>query len=61
MDIEGAEGPIFDNNPEIWLDRVGFIIVETHGTEITESVLGKLDSCGWSYNRYRNLYFCRRA
>lgn len=58
LDIEGAEGPIFANEPERWLSRVGFIIVETHGREVTDIVLGALQNAGWAVGRVRNLYFC---
>jgi len=61
MDIEGSEGPIFAQSPKLWLDRVGLIIVETHGPEITDIVLGTLIANGWSANRVRNLYFCRKG
>lgn len=58
MDIEGAEGPIFSDAPERWLPHVGCIIVETHGPEITDTVLGALKANGWSARQFRNLYFC---
>lgn len=61
LDIEGAEGPIFADAPERWLDRVGTIIVETHGPEITDTVLGAMATNGWAARRYRNLYFCQKA
>jgi FkbM family methyltransferase len=61
LDIEGAEGPIFANAPEAWLDRVGLIVVETHGPAITETVLGALATNGWTATRFRNLFFCRKA
>jgi FkbM family methyltransferase len=61
MDIEGAEGMIFAQSPETWLERVGMIIVETHGPQITDTVLGALKANGWRADRVRNLYFCRKA
>lgn len=61
MDIEGTEGAIFANSPENWLDRIGLIIVETHGPESTDTVLGALRANGWCAVRVRNLYFCRKA
>lgn len=61
LDIEGAEGPIFAQSPATWLDRVGLIIVETHGPQITDTVLCVLAANGWSAERVRNLYFCRKA
>jgi FkbM family methyltransferase len=61
MDIEGAEGPIFAQSAELWLDRVGLIILETHGPEITDIVLGTFRANGWNANRVRNLYFCRKG
>jgi FkbM family methyltransferase len=61
LDIEGAEGPIFAAAPETWLDRIGLIVVETHGPDITATVLRALAANGWSATRVRNLYFCRKA
>lgn len=58
LDIEGAEGAIFAQNPSVWLPRVSFIIVETHGLECTQTVLNALDTAGWLATRVRNLYFC---
>ncbi len=60
LDIEGAEGPIFAQSPEIWLDWVELIIVETHGPDITDTVLTALKANGWTAVRARNLYFCRK-
>ena len=60
LDIEGAEGPIFAQNPEAWLGRVGMIVIETHGPEITKTVLDALSANCWSVRRIRNLYFCRK-
>ncbi|AKO97739.1 methyltransferase, FkbM family [Marinovum algicola DG 898] len=61
LDIEGAEGPIFANNPAAWLPQVGFIIIETHGPTVTETVLSTLKAAGWRIKRVRNLYFCQPA
>lgn len=61
MDIEGAEEQIFAQSPELWLDRVDLIIVETHGRKSTDTVLNALAGCGWKVNRSRNLYFCRKT
>ena len=59
LDVEGAEGPIFANEPERWLSRIGFIIVETHGKEVTDTVLNVLQGANWIVTRVRNLYFCK--
>ncbi len=58
LDIEGAEGPIFAQQPEAWLPYVDSIIVETHGPAITTTVLDALDRNGWIAERHRHLYFC---
>lgn len=58
LDIEGAEGEIFSLSPDKWLDRIGFIVVETHGPAITKTVLDTLALNGWSVKHYRNLYYC---
>ncbi len=61
MDIEGAEKEIFAQSPELWLDRVGMMIVETHGLETTNAFLGVLKENRWSAQRFRNLYFCSKS
>jgi FkbM family methyltransferase len=58
LDVEGSEGPIFADAPERWLPKVNFIIVETHGDEVTNTVLGALQAANWTIERVRNLYFC---
>lgn len=58
LDIEGAETELFSGDAAPWLGAVNHIIVETHGPESTSAVLSTLERNGWSYERYRNLYFC---
>lgn len=58
LDIEGAERELFLRAPGRWLSRVDHIIVETHGPEIEEVVLGALRQAGWQATRFRNLYYC---
>lgn len=60
LDIEGAEGPIFATNPEVWLNSVGLIVIETHGPDITNAVLGTLRAHRWRATRMRNLFFCSK-
>jgi hypothetical protein len=59
MDIEGAEDEIFRDDPGIWLPNIDCIIVETHGPEITRNVHDALLRNGWTWKRYRNLYYCK--
>lgn len=60
LDIEGAEVEIFSTQPELWLDRVGFLIIETHGPASTNITLKALKNNGWQWYRARNLYFCKQ-
>lgn len=61
LDVEGAEGSIFADADaaDRWLPRIGFIIVETHGDDVTKTVLGALQAANWAAQRVRNLYFCK--
>ena len=61
LDIEGAEGEIFSAEPHRWRDRVGFLVIETHGCQNTDIVLGALQDNGWEWSRVRNLYFCKQG
>jgi FkbM family methyltransferase len=58
LDIEGAEEEIFRAHPETWLSKVDLLIVETHGPNITRTVLGALEHNGWRSVQHRNQYFC---
>jgi FkbM family methyltransferase len=59
MDIEGSEAEVFSSSPEKWLPQVDCILVETHGFETTQLVLGVLSDNNWQVRRFRNLYYCR--
>lgn len=61
MDIEGAETEIFKSNPEAWLPRVQNVLIELHGKEAEEVVLGTLRKAGFSIRQFRSVYYCSRT
>ena len=40
MDIEGAEMNVFQNSPEDWIELVDNVLIETHGDEIENYIIG---------------------
>ncbi len=60
MDIEGTEKLIFSTNPETWLNRVGFLLIETHGQEIEDLVHSVLRKNGFSMIMHRSVLYCTR-
>jgi len=47
MDIEGAELASFSKGYEEWIDRIGMLIVETHGDEARDAVLAAMSQRGF--------------
>jgi FkbM family methyltransferase len=60
MDIEGAEADVLDNTADVWLRRVGRLIVEPHGPEIEVKIGETLRRNGFSVRQYRSLWYCVR-
>lgn len=58
MDIEGAELDVFQTNAAEWLPKVGLIIVELHGPEITRAVHEILSASGMDAKQYRSVWYC---
>jgi len=60
MDIEGAEGSIFSYNPEAWLNHIGVLIVEIHGSQNQALISRVLSKNRFSMKRYRSIFYCCR-
>lgn len=61
IDIEGAELDVFSAGAEVWLPKVGLIIVELHGPEIERAVLAVLHRHGFETRQYRSVWYCRKG
>lgn len=61
MDIEGGETAIFKAAPERWLPRVDHVLIELHGPEAEQVVLGALRRAGFAIRQYRSVYYCSRT
>ncbi len=59
IDIEGAEKEIFSSNPEAWLNRVDLLIIEIHGSEITNLISHALQRNNFSMKQFRSVWYCR--
>lgn len=59
MDIEGAEEALFVKNPEVWLDRVNWLIIEIHSESILDVISRVLKEHGFSMTSYRSVWYCR--
>jgi FkbM family methyltransferase len=60
MDIEGAEADVLGPAADAWLGRVGLLIIELHGPEITAAVKKTLARNGFTATQYRSLWYCSR-
>lgn len=61
LDIEGAEIDVLLNAKQDWLDKVGLIMLETHGKKIEEMLIPFLTEKKFSCERYRNVWYCSRV
>ncbi len=59
MDIEAAEKAIFSSNPEAWLDRVDWLIIEIHGPGIKNLISQALQRSNFSMQQFRSVWYCR--
>jgi hypothetical protein len=60
IDIEGAEEALFLKNPEAWLDRVNWLIIEIHTESILNVIARILKEHGFSMTPYRSVWYCRK-
>lgn len=60
MDIEGAEEPIFQCNPEQWLSRTDLIIIEIHSSQAKSLISGVLEENGYCMRQFRSVWYCCR-
>ncbi len=60
MDIEGAEEAVFSSKPEVWLGRIGLLMIEIHGNRIESMISRVLNENGFSMKRYRSIWYCWR-
>lgn len=58
IDIEGAEESIFSAKPESWLNLVGLMIIEIHGSKIESLISSVLKRNGFMMKRYRSVWYC---
>lgn len=61
LDIEGAEAQVVPSGVGGWLNKVGAILLETHGSEIEESLIPMLTKAGFSCTRFRNVWYCMKC
>lgn len=59
MDIEGAEENIFSASSRNWLDRVGLLIIEIHGSRIEKKIFKVLKDKKFMMKKYRSIWYCR--
>ncbi len=60
LDIEGSESEVIPSGVGDWLDRVEWILLETHGNDIEYALIPLLSSNGFSCKRFRNVWYCKR-
>lgn len=60
LDIEGAESQVVPSGVGGWLNKVGTICFETHGSEIEKLLIPLLTGAGFSCARFRNVWYCTR-
>lgn len=61
LDIEGAELQVIPTGVGVWLDKVGTILLETHGIKIEEALIPLLSHNGFFCKRFRNVWYCSRT
>ena len=60
LDIEGAEYQVIPAGRGNWLEKVGTILLETHGHEIEAELIPLLRDSGFNCEKFRNVWYCRR-
>jgi FkbM family methyltransferase len=61
LDIEGAEAQVIPTGLGGWLEKVGMILLETHGADIEAAVIPLLCQSGFSCRQMRNVWYCKRT
>lgn len=61
MDIEGAETEIFRTDIDKWLPLVDNVLIELHGPECEQVVLGALRAANFDIRQHRSVYYCSRV
>lgn len=56
IDIEGAEESVFAARPEVWLRRVGLLLLEVHGPSAERVVAESLEANGFDTRKYRSVW-----
>lgn len=60
LDIEGAEAQVVPSGVDSWLNKIGMLLLETHGCSIEKTVMPILVKAGFSCERFRNVWYCTR-
>ncbi len=60
LDIEGAEAQVVPSGVGDWLDKVGTILLETHGSEVEKSLIALLTKANFACEQFRNVWYCTR-
>ena len=60
LDIAGADVAVILPATAAWFDKVGLIMLETHGEKIEEMLIPFLTDAGFSCRRFRNVWYCSR-
>ncbi len=59
IDIEGAESQVIPSGVGGWLNRIGTLLLETHGAQIEAALIPLLEGNGFTCRRFRNVWYCR--
>jgi len=60
LDIEGAEAQVVPSGVDSWLNKIGMLLLETHGCSIEKTLMPILVKAGFSCERFRNVWYCTR-
>lgn len=60
LDIEGAEESIFRAEPERWLERTDWLIIEFHSDAGQAEISSVLEQNGFEMRQFRSVWYCRR-
>jgi FkbM family methyltransferase len=61
IDIEGGEEALFKDQPEVWLSRVDWLILEIHSDSILALISRVLLANGFSMRPYRSIWYCHSS
>jgi len=60
LDIEGSEEAIFAADPESWLEKVDWLIIEFHSDAGESAISAVLKKNGFTMRQFRSVWYCRR-